>query len=454
MQKKLISHNFPKSKNTFRVTNPANGKTIATLPLMDVTQLKKQIDSAHKAFEGWSALNGFERASLMQKWYALIIKHKEDIALIMHTESGKLIEESRTEVEYAAGFISWSAEEAKRITGEILTMPNANYGYVIKQPVGVVGAITPWNFPAAMITRKAAPALAAGCTVVVKPPRETPLTAIALFNLAVQAGIPKDVFQVTLGDSNIFGKEFCTNKKIRKISFTGSTEVGKILMKQCGDSVKKLTLELGGNAPFIVFDDADIDKAVDGAVKSRFRNSGQTCVCANRFLVADKIHDEFTKKLTAAVKKLKLAPLINEKAVQKVDALVKGSNGRIQTGGKYKGCFYEPTVISNLQTDSVIFATEIFGPVATIFKFKTDAEAIKLANRTEYGLAAYLYSGNMARGLKAAQQLDFGMVGVNEPSVSSSHSPFGGMKESGFGKEGSHYGIDEYLEKKYINIAA
>ena len=453
MNKKLISHLFPKTSKTFDVTNPATGEKLASLPYLDLKYLRGQIDAAHTAFTHWSSISGFERAALMQKWYDLIIKNKKEIAQIMHEESGKLIAESLAEVEYAAGFINWSAEEAKRITGEVITMPNANRGYVIKQPVGVVGAITPWNFPAAMITRKTAPALAAGCTVIVKPPRETPLTAIALYNLANQAGIPKNVFQITLGESASFGKELCENEKIRKISFTGSTEVGKMLMQQCSAHVKKITLELGGNAPFIVLDDADIDKAVEGAIKSRFRNSGQTCICANRFLVAESVHDEFAKKLTIAAKKIKLAPLINQKAIEKVDALVKGAKGKLLTGGKYKNLFYNATVITDLPTDSVIFATEIFGPVATIFKFKTDADAIKLANKTEYGLAAYLYSGNMSRSLKMAEALDFGMVGINETNISSSHSPFGGMKESGFGKEGSHFGIDEYLEKKYINIA-
>ena len=452
MNSKLLKHSFPKGKS-FAVTNPANGKTIATLPLLEISYVKKQIDAAHKAFADWSQQSGFKRAELMQKWYALIIENKPAIASIMHEESGKLMEESLAEVDYAASFILWSAEEAKRIYGEVLTMPNQNRGYVIKQPVGVVGAITPWNFPAAMITRKTAPALAAGCTVVGKPPRETPLTAIALYNLAIQAGIPKDVFQITLGDSAPIGREFCENEKIRKLSFTGSTEVGKILMQQCSQQVKKITLELGGNAPFIVFADADIDKAVEGAIKSRFRFSGQTCICANRFLVDAKIAAEFTRKLTAKVKSLKVAPVINRKAIEKITALVANSGGKIMCGGKSKGNFFEPTIIADVPINSKIFATEIFGPVATIFTFKTNEEAIKLANKTEYGLAAYLYTKNPEQGLKAAEQLDFGMVGVNETNISSSHSPFGGMKESGFGKEGSHFGIDEYLEKKYINLA-
>lgn len=453
MNSKLLKHNFPKSKKTFDVTSPATGKKIATLPSYDVAFVKKQIDAAHKAFPAWAALSGFDRAKLLMKWYDLIVANRAEIARIMSAESGKLEKEALSEVDYAASFFSWSAEEAKRVYGEVLTMPTKNRGYVIKQPIGVVGAITPWNFPAAMITRKTAPALAAGCTVVIKPPRETPLTAIALYHLALKAGFPEGVVQLALGDSAEIGLEFCTNKKIRKISFTGSTEVGKLLMRQCSENLTKLTLELGGNAPFIVFKDADIDKAVAGAIYSRYRNSGQACTCANRFIVHESVHDAFAKKLAAKVKGMELAPLISKKAVDKVAGLVADSKGKILTGGKYKGQFFDATVIANVPTSSRIFATEIFGPVAAIYKFKTDAEAIELANKTIHGLAAYLYSGNMAHGLKVAESLDFGMVGVNETAISSAHAPFGGMKESGMGKEGSHYGIDEYLEKKYINIA-
>jgi len=308
-----------------------------------------------------------------------------------------------------------------------------------------------------MITRKTAPALAAGCTVIIKPSSETPLTAIKLVELAHKAGIPKNVIQLVLGDSKTIGAELCANPKVRKISFTGSTEVGKILMGQCAAGIKKITLELGGNAPFIVLADADIDKAVAGAIKSRFRFSGQTCICANRFLVHEKIADEFTKKFTTKIMALKIAPLINQSAVKKVDGLVKDAlknGGKLLCGGKYKNNFYEPSLITNLSPDCEIFNTEIFGPVATIFKFKTTLQAISLANKTEYGLAAYIYGGNTDETLKAAEMLDFGMIGINDTTISSAHSPFGGMKESGFGKEGSHYGINEFLEKKFISAAA
>lgn len=454
MDSKLLKHSFPASKNNFDVNSPATGEKIATLPSYDVAYIRGQIDKAHKAFPEWAKMNGFDRAKLLQKWFSLINENRTEIARIMTAESGKLEAEALAEVDYAASFISWSAEEGKRVYGEVLTMPNGNRGYVIKQPVGVVGAITPWNFPAAMITRKTAPALAAGCTVVIKPPRETPLTAIALYNLAIEAGLPEGVIQLALGESAEIGKEFCTNDKMRKISFTGSTEVGRLLMEQCASSIKKLTLELGGNAPFIVFKDADLDKAVKGAVYSRYRNSGQACTCANRFLVHESVHDEFAKKLTAAVKDMKLAPLINKKAIEKVSGLVADSKGKILCGGKANGQFFEPTVIADVPIDSRIFATEIFGPVAALFKFKTDSEAIELANKTIHGLASYLYTADMAHGLKVAESLEFGMCGVNETAVSSAHAPFGGVKQSGIGKEGSHYGIDEYLEKKYINIGA
>ena len=331
-------------------------------------------------------------------------------------------------------------------------MPNANKGYVVKQPIGVVAAITPWNFPAAMITRKVAPALAAGCTVVCKPSSATPLTAIVLHKLAIQAGIPSDVFSIVTGDANLIGKELATNHAVKKLSFTGSTEIGKLLMAQCAGSVKKITMELGGNAPFIVFDDADIDLAVENAIKSRFRFSGQTCICANRFLVHEKIYKKFADKITAQAKKLEIAPLINKAAVAKVDKLIKSSGGKILCGGKFKGNYYSPTVISDLSPKSEIFSHEIFGPVVTLFKFKTEAEAISLANATPYGLAAYIFTGDSSRGLKVAEKIDFGMVGVNDIAINATHSPFGGMKESGIGREGSHYGLEEFLEIKFISV--
>ena len=452
MYKALIKFSAT-AKSGFEVRNPANGKLIATLPEMSIAQVKKAIDQAAKTFTSWRALDTWSRAKIMHKWNDLILANKPKLAEIMHQESGKLLPECAAEVEYAASFIEWSAEAAKRSYGEIIPMPNKNRGLVIKQPVGVVAAITPWNFPAAMITRKTAPAIAVGCTVVCKPPRATPLSAIALYNLGKEAGLPAGVFEIVLGDSDLIGKELSTNPAVKKLSFTGSTEVGKLLMAQCATTMKQITMELGGNAPFLVFADTDLDKAVDGAIKSRFRFSGQTCICANRFLVEDKIHDEFAKKLAAKVENMKIAPLINAKAVKKVDKLVKSAGGKILCGGKFKGNFYDPTVIADVKKSNNIYATEIFGPVATLFKFKNEKEAIELANNTPYGLAAYIYTGDTARGWKVAEALDFGMIGVNEVAISSAYAPFGGFKESGIGREGSHYGVEEYLEVKYINIS-
>lgn len=454
-RKNLLQHSLPESAESFAVTNPANGKDIYTLPSLGVKETKAAINRAHKAFDSWRIKTAWERGAVMKQWCALILKNKKAIAEIMHLESGKIMAEALAEVDYAASFIEWSAEEAKRAYGEILPMPaGGKRGIVSKHPVGVVAAITPWNFPAAMITRKVGPALAAGCTVVCKPPRETPLTAIAIHNLAKQAGMPSGVFELVVGDSKIIGKELTTNPLVKKLSFTGSTETGKLLMAQCAGTMKKVTMELGGNAPFLVFGDADIDAAVEGALKSRFRHSGQTCICANRFIVEEGIYDLFAKKLASKVKKLEIGPLINSAAIKKVDKLVRNAGGKILTGGKYKGNFYQPTVITNLDRSSPIFDTEIFGPVATLFKFKTMQEAIKLANDTEYGLAAYIYSGDLKKAWQVADEIDYGMIGVNDVVISSAHSPFGGVKESGMGREGSHYGIEEYLEVKYISLNA
>lgn len=452
MDKKLITHKFPKAKQTFEVRNPANNTLLAKLPYMEISDVKAAITKAENAFDKWSAKTAWDRAKIMHKWFDLMVENKDKLAQIMHEESGKLLEESKGEIDYAASFLDWNAEEAKRAYGEIIPMPNNNRGIITRQPVGVVAAITPWNFPAAMITRKVAPAIAAGCTVVCKPPKATPLSALALYNLGIKAGLPEGVFELVVGDSELIGKELSSNKAIKKLSFTGSTEVGKQLMAQCSTTMKQITMELGGNAPFLVFADSDIDKAVEGAVASRFRFSGQTCICANRFIVEDKIHDEFAKKLAAKVKNMKIAPLINGDAVKKVDKLVKGAEGKILTGGKFKGNFFDATVIANEKKSNKIFSSEIFGPVATLFKFKTEKEAIQMANDTTYGLAAYIYTGDKSRGWKIAERLDFGMIGVNEVTISSSYAPFGGMKESGMGREGSHYGIEEYLEVKYINI--
>ena len=415
-------------------------------------KIKDQINAAHVAFDAWKNKTAFERADLLHAWAALILKNKNKLAKIITSECGKLPAEALTEVELAASYITWSAEGGKRIYGEVMPSPTGSTAMVIKQPVGVVGAITPWNFPAAMITRKAAPALAVGCTVVVKPAEQTPKTAIELAKLAYKAGIAKDVISIVTGVPEQIGQEFCTNKHIAKISFTGSTRVGKLLAAMAGANMKKFTMELGGNAPFIVFADADIKKAVAAAIKSRFRNSGQTCICANRFLVHEKIHAEFTRQLTAEVKKLKIAPLISLDAIKKVSGLVAASGGKILCGGKAKGKYFEPTVICDLPENSPIFAAEIFGPVATIFKFKTTDEVIKIANATPYGLAAYIYSENLKTALHVAKNIDFGMIGINESTVSAAFSPFGGMKDSGQGREGSHYGLSEYLEIKYINF--
>ncbi len=452
MDKTLTKHSLPKTAKTFQVRSPATNKLLATLPMLDLKQVRATIKKTASAFPAWSNKTAWDRAKIMHEWFRLIMVNKAKLAQIMHEESGKLLPECNGEIDYAASFIEWSAEEAKRMYGEIIPMPNKNRGIITKQPIGPVAAITPWNFPAAMITRKTAPALAVGCTVIIKPPKATPLSAIALYNLAREAGMPEGVFEFVLGDSDLIGKELSTNPAIKKLSFTGSTEVGKQLMAQCSTTMKKITMELGGNAPFLVFADADIDKAVDGAVLSRFRFSGQTCICANRFLVEEKIHDEFVKKLTAKVKNMKIAPVINSDAIKKIDKLVKASQGKILCGGKYKNNFYEPTVISNIKKSNNIYASEIFGPVATIFKFKTEKEAIEMANETPFGLASYIYTGDLAKGWRIAESLDFGMVGVNEIAISSSYAPFGGFKESGMGREGSHYGVEEYLEIKYINF--
>ena len=443
MDKDLIKHNLASGGSSFEVRNPANGELVAVLPLLDDRQVKDVIDKVADAFPAWAAKGACDRARIMHVWFRLVMANKAKLAEIMSAESGKLFLECEGEIDYAASFIEWSAEEAKRIYGEIIPMPGRNRGIVTKQPVGPVAAITPWNFPAAMITRKTAPALAVGCTVVVKPPKATPLTAIALYNLAREAGMPEGVFEIVLGESDMVGKELAHNPRIKKLSFTGSTEVGKLVMAECAKTVKGITMELGGNAPFIVFADADLDKAVEGAALSRFRFSGQTCICANRFLVEDEIHDEFAKRLAAKVKDMKIAPVINSQAVVKIDKLVKAAQGEILCGGNYDGNFYEPTVIANIDKANEIYHTEIFGPVATLFKFRNQDEAMQMANETPYGLAAYIYTADIGRGWNIAERLDFGMIGVNETAISSAHAPFGGFKESGIGREGSHYGVEE-----------
>jgi succinate-semialdehyde dehydrogenase/glutarate-semialdehyde dehydrogenase len=453
-------------RSVFDVFNPSTGEKIAAVSNLDQEDVKNAIDAAHEAWPAYSALTAKDRSALLRRWFDLVMVHKEQLAYLMTLESGKVIAESLGEVNYGAAFIEWFAEEAKRTYGDVIPAHAKDKRLVvIRQAIGVTAAITPWNFPLAMITRKVAPALAAGCPVIIKPPSETPLTALALTSLAEQAGFPRGVINtLTSTDHAAIGKELCTNKKVRKLSFTGSTEVGRILMEQCAPSLKKLSLELGGNAPFIVFDDADLDEAVKGAMVSKFRHNGQTCVCANRILVQENIHDVFLEKFTAAVEALKtgdvldktvqVGPIINEKGISKIqkhieDAVHKGA--QILTGGKQtEGLFFEPTVLSGATQDMLISKEEVFGPVAPVFTFKTEQEAIDMANDTEYGLAAYFYSRDIGRCWRVAEALEYGMVGVNEGLISTEVAPFGGIKQSGFGREGSKYGMDYFMEMKYI----
>ena len=455
------------SKKTFSVVNPYDGKVLGHVPDCGAAETKSAIDAAEAAFLKWRALTAKERCTALQRWAQLIDDNKEDLSVLMTLEQGKPLTESRGEIDYGNSFIKWFAEENRRIYGDIIPSNKPNqHLLVIKQPIGVVGAITPWNFPHAMITRKCAPALAAGCTVVIKPAENTPFSALALAALAEEAEIPAGVFNIITGDSKKIGAELTSNPIVRKISFTGSTAVGKLLMKQAADTIKKVSLELGGNAPFIVFDDADLDAAVKGAMASKFRNTGQTCVCANRILVQEKVYDEFSKKLLAEVKKLKIGngldedvqqgPLINQAAVDKVkkhiaDATSKGAKiicgGHSHSAGKL---FFEPTILTNVTSDMLMAREETFGPVAPLFRFKTVEEAIQMANDTEFGLASYFYSRDMHRIWKVAEALDYGMVGINEGIVSTEVAPFGGYKESGIGREGSKYGIEEYVEIKYL----
>jgi succinate-semialdehyde dehydrogenase/glutarate-semialdehyde dehydrogenase len=452
---------------TFPVTDPANGEVLARVPGMGVPETRRAIGAANAAWPAWRMRTGKERSAVMRSWFDLMNHHGEDIARLMTAEQGKPLAEARGEVAYAASFIEWFGEEAKRTYGEIVPSPTPDKRLlVIRQPVGVCAAITPWNFPAAMITRKVAPALAAGCTVVVKPAEQTPLTALALAELAQRAGFPPGVFNVVTGDPVAIGGELTSNPSVRKLSFTGSTEIGRLLMSQCAASVKKLSLELGGNAPFIVFDDADLDAALEGAMMSKYRNTGQTCVCANRLLVHAPVYDEFAERLAARVRALEVGPgarqgvtqgpLIDEAALRKVeehvaDALAKGA--RILAGGRRHalgGTFYEPTVIAGAMPDMKCAREETFGPVAPLFRFETEEQAIRLANDTEFGLAAYFYSRDLARCFRVGEALEYGIVGVNSGIISNEVAPFGGIKQSGIGREGSHYGIEEYLELKYL----
>lgn len=450
----------------FEVTNPATGELIATIPDMNREDVRLAIAAADAAWPAYRDLTANERAGLLKKWSALIMEHKEELATLMTMECGKVLQETRGEVEYGASFIEWFAEEAKRTYGDVIPAPTRDKRIVvIKQSIGVVAALTPWNFPLAMITKKVGPALAAGSPVVVKPPSEAPLTALAISYLSEQAGFAPGVYNtVTTLDNSEVGKELCENRKVRKLSFTGSTQVGKILMNQCSSTLKKLSLELGGNAPFIVFDDADIDAAVQGAINSKFRNSGQTCVCVNRFYAQDKVFEEFVSKLSKAIAALKIGngldagvqigPLISKKGLDKVkhhvqDAMEKGAV-LVQGGKELNGLFYQPTVLTNTNAEMVLAKEETFGPVAPVFKFDTEEEVIKMANDTAYGLASYFYSKDVARCWRVAEALESGMVGINEGLISIVAAPFGGVKESGIGREGSKYGMDYFMEIKYL----
>jgi succinate-semialdehyde dehydrogenase/glutarate-semialdehyde dehydrogenase len=455
------------SGKSILVTNPATNEVLSTVPDMGADETRRAIHAANQAYPAWRAKTAKERAAILRRWYDLIMVDLEDLAKIMTAEQGKPLSEARAEVAYAASFVEWFAEEAKRIYGETIPPHQSDKRIVVtKEPVGVCAAITPWNFPSGMITRKAAPALAAGCTVVLKPASATPYSALALVELAERAGIPNGVLNVVTGNARVIGAEMTANPIVRKLSFTGSTEVGKLLMQQCAGTVKKLSLELGGHAPFIVFEDADLDAAVEGALVSKYRNSGQTCVCANRLLIQESIYDTFAAKLAEKVKQLKVGngmepdvttgPLIDEAAVVKVqehidDAVSKGAE--ILVGGKRHalgGLFFEPTVLVDVDSNMKITRQETFGPVAPLYKFKTEDEAIQMANDTEFGLAAYFYARDVGRTWRVSEGLEYGIVGVNTGLISTETAPFGGMKESGIGREGSKHGIEEYLELKYL----
>ena len=452
---------------TITVTNPATGETIGAVPKMGTAETCRAIEAANAAYPAWRARTAAERSAILRRWFDLLLENQEDLAVIMTAEQGKPLAEARGEITYAASFIEWFAEEGKRVYGDTIPQHQRDKRIVVlKEPIGVCAAITPWNFPAAMITRKAGPALAAGCPMVVKPASLTPFSALALAELAARAGVPAGVFSVVTGASGSIGGEMTRNPLVRKLTFTGSTEIGKLLMVQCAGTVKKLALELGGNAPFIVFDDADLDAAVEGAIVSKYRNTGQTCVCTNRLLVQEGVYEAFTTKLVAAVMKLKVGdgltgdvqqgPLIDMNAVEKVeehiaDAVAKGA--RIVCGGKRHDLgrtFFEPTVLVDVTSGMAVAREETFGPVAPLFRFSTEQEAIRMANDTEFGLAAYFYTRDIGRVWRVAEAVEYGIVGINTGLISTTVAPFGGMKESGFGREGSKYGVDDFLEIKYL----
>jgi len=455
------------SRATISVNNPADNSILGTVPKMGAKETRRAIEAADRALPAWRAKTAKERANILRKWFNLMMENQEDLAQLMTAEQGKPLTESRGEIAYSGSFIEWFAEEGKRVYGDTIPPHGADKRIVVlKQPIGVCVAITPWNFPSAMLTRKAGPALAAGCTMVLKPASQTPYSALALCELAERAGVPKGVLSCVTGSATEIGGEMTSNPTVRKLSFTGSTEIGKVLMAQCAGTVKKLSLELGGNAPFIVFDDADIDMAVKGAMASKYRNAGQTCVCANRILVQDGVYDAFARKLADSVASMKvgpgtetgtvIGPLIDMKAVEKVedhiaDAVKKGA--KVVVGGKRHklgGSFFEPTVLTEVNTQMKVTREETFGPVAPLFRFSTDQQAIEMANDTVFGLAAYFYSRDIGRVWRAAEALEYGIVGINEGIISTEVAPFGGVKESGIGREGSKYGIEEYLEVKYL----
>jgi succinate-semialdehyde dehydrogenase/glutarate-semialdehyde dehydrogenase len=458
------------SGKTLAVTNPADGSIVGEVPALSAEETQTAIAAADRALDDWRRLTAKERSASLMKWYDLMTANQEDLAVILTTEQGKPLAEARGEITYAASFVQWFAEEAKRIYGDTIPAASGDQRImVIRQPVGVCAAVTPWNFPAAMITRKAAPALAAGCTMVVKPASQTPLTALALAELADRAGIPAGVLNVVTGSAAIIGRQLTGSPVVRKLSFTGSTEVGRQLMAECAASVKKVSLELGGNAPFIVFDDADLQKAVDGAIVSKYRNSGQTCVCANRFFVQAGVYDEFSRRLVAAVDTLRVGsglepdvqqgPLIDRAALEKVarhvDEAVAGG-ASVLTGGKphaLGGTFFQPTVLAGVTADMRVAVDETFGPVAPLIRFEDEADVIRMANDTPYGLAAYFYARDMGRIFRVAEALEYGMVGINTGLISTEVAPFGGVKQSGIGREGSKYGIEEYVEMKYVCLA-
>jgi len=453
---------------TFEIANPADATVVGSVADLEISQVRDAIDAAESAWPDWRTRTARDRAMLLMRWHDLVLENQDDMATIMTLEQGKPLSEARSEILYAASFIQWFAEEGKRIYGDVIPSPAPDKRIVtLKQPIGVVAAITPWNFPSAMVTRKIGPALAAGCTVVLKPASSTPLSALALAELADRAGLPAGVVNVVpSARATATGAELTGNPIVRKVSFTGSTEIGKLLMRQCAQSVKKISLELGGNAPFIVFDDADLDAAVAGVMASKYRNAGQTCVCANRILVQDAIHDKFMRKFCEAVSAMKIGPgledgvaigpLINRAAVAKVEELVADAveNGAtVVIGGKRHslgGSFYEPTILSDATTEMACAKEEIFGPVAPVYRFRSEAEAIAMANDTPYGLAAYFYARDIGRVWRVSEALEYGIVGINEGIISTEVAPFGGVKESGIGREGSKYGIEDYLEIKYL----